>query len=200
MHRFLTLVLAVSLGGSAVAGQLPAGDFDDDPTGRPPRREAEREKPARLGAPEEGIPPLFRELCPYRTRRIEESSGRHRGHRRTIQRIHRMVRELDELKRTDFEEFELRTRMLKAEDSIAKLADRLRSAGNEQERSRLSRELKEMVSDLFDQKEAAQRSRIVQLEKQMERLKERLAQRRKNRDRIIEERLKELKEREDLRF
>ena len=202
MPRLLTALVAALLCGLTAAPPLLARSGDDGPgVHRDGKRAPRHESGRRHGRDRKprGIPPLFRELCPFRAGRIERAAP-DRLKRRTLQRIHRLVRELENLKDGDPREYEQRARMLRTEDSVARIADRYRNTGNEKDRERLEKELRELIGELFDQKEAAQRSRIRRMERQIESMTKRIDKRRKERDRIIEDKLENLKKGEDGRF
>ncbi|MFH1197960.1 MAG: hypothetical protein V1720_19820 [bacterium] len=71
------------------------------------------------------------------------------------------------------------------------LALRYKSAGGS-DKSKIKSELRQKLSELFDQKEAAKKAEVESLEKRLKELKEKLSQRSGNRDKIIDERLSEI--------
>ena len=204
MRRLLSLTLAALLASLMSTSFATADGLDKDEPGDRRVRHAQwrKHKPPRH-QPEEPakIPIMFQEISPHRAKKIQGMASRHpEEHRRIVRRLHRMAREMEELQLFNMEEFERRIEMMKMEDQVDELADRLREAKNDKEQNNIKQELGKKLAELFDHKEAAQRARIARMEKEIKELKVKLDRRHRMRSKIIEKRLNELKGDEDLEF
>jgi len=83
------------------------------------------------------------------------------------------------------EEHRLRTR-------VADLAARARQAGSTEERNRRVAELRDVLQRLFEAERKAREAQIRELEQRIHQLRQQLAERGQQRDRIIEELLERL--------
>lgn len=162
-------------------------------------RRDQRMNPERKPVP--GVPSLFDELTPHRASRIRAlSDERPEWARRALKRMDRMAAEMNRLQHADLEEFERRAELFRLEDEVERAADALREAKDDTGRQRLRQRLGETLAALFDHKLAMQKARITRLERELEDLRGRLNRRTKLRSKIIERRLNELQEGEDLSF
>jgi hypothetical protein len=202
MQRILTVLSAAVMAATVMAaGPSLARDRDNDGKQRRSDRPHRAQRDDARAKRPVGIPPLFRELCPHKARRIDRQIRHEPGKaRRVVVRLHRMAREMEGIKKRDPEEFERRCNTMRTEDEVARLSEELKKAKTDKDRARAEKKLRAKLSGLFDQKEEALRARIGRMEQDIREAKAKLDRRREKRERIIERRLEDLKEGDDLRF
>lgn len=189
MHRILTCLAAVAALSAPVRAEGPRAERGHPGPMEPPPEEERR------------IPAMFEEVLPARARHMRETGREHPDwFRRALKQAHRMARELEELRETNLEAFERRVAMLRKEEALDELAEALRRSPSEEAKAPLRRELRAKLEELFDLKEAEQRTRVERMERELKTLKERLDKRRQARKGIIERRLREIEEGDSLEF
>ncbi|MBI3268722.1 MAG: hypothetical protein HYZ53_06850 [Planctomycetes bacterium] len=108
------------------------------------------------------------------------------------------MKRLEQLKQEDPERFERVMSQRRLEAKSMDLAARIKRAP-EGDKVVLKKELKELLSQVFDLREAEREAEVKELERQVAKLRERIAKRKESRDKIIQGRAAELLgEREDL--
>jgi len=205
MRRFLNLTLTAFLAVFITAIPVHAEESDEDqPRDRREHRERWRKhKQSQRGPDREvaEIPAMFQETSPHKTKKLH-MMAKHRPeqYRHMVRRVHRWMREMEELKLSNWDEFDRRWEMMKMEDQVEALADQLRETKSNKERNKIKQQLAKKLGQLFDRKEAAQRTRIEHMEKELKELNTRLNRRHRMRSKIIERRLNELSGGDDLEF
>jgi len=111
-----------------------------------------------------------------------------------------MEREMKEFQASEMEEFRRRVDLIRLEDEVEKLGDACRREKDEGKKNELRKELSGRLETLFDKKEEAARMHIARMEQDIKQLEGQLDGRRRNRAKIIEKRLQELTEGDDLEF
>ena len=99
---------------------------------------------------------------------------------------------LREVRKNDRELFEQLMREKQMELETHRLAARIQTTPEGDERDALIEELRAKLTEIFELKQANRRREIAQLEDQLDDLRERMSEREQMRDRIIELRLKDL--------
>lgn len=205
MRRFLNLTLTAFLAVFITTMPVHAEESDEDqPRDRREHRERWRKhKQSQRGPDRERteIPVLFRETSPHRAKKLHMMAERRpEQYRHMVRRVHRWMREMEDLKLSNWDEFDRRWEMMKMEDHIEELADRLRGTKSGKASEKIKQQLASALGELFDHKEAAQRTRIDQMEKEIKELTARVNRRHRMRSKIIERRLNELSGSDDLEF
>lgn len=101
-------------------------------------------------------------------------------------------RDMERLRKMDPKLYNKRLGIMKLERESFDLAEEYRKVENEQERRKIKEQLRTILSEQFDLKEEEKSARIKKLEDEIARLKEELAKRKKNKEEIINMRLKDL--------
>ncbi len=167
------------------------------------RREAERVDPAK--AEEEyleflktNFPSEFKEMKAELEDLKEDNPG---AYRRKIQRGYGLMRRLRGMKEKDPERFESQIKIIRQERECRKLSKEYREAETAQEKEEIKAELTEILGELFDSRLIEDEARVKALEEEISRLKERAAERKKNKGEVVKRRLEKLTgEADDLRW
>jgi hypothetical protein len=165
--------------------QSPGGDPMGPPPIGPGRGPASKADIARAKEwAKANDPALFEEVTRLESERPEEATRR-------WTRLAHEVRDLNWMKDHDPERYDSRLKIRKLEGKSEDLADRARrSEGQEKEEAK--RELKEVLGQLFDLREADKQWELKRLEDELSRLKESFDKRRAAKDKIVERRLEEM--------
>jgi len=108
------------------------------------------------------------------------------------------VRRLEKFKKEDPVRYNKLKRQLKLERDCRTLAHEYRKLKNENRKSQIRADLKNCLTELFNLREAERAEKVTELEQELARLKEMLAFREKNKDKIIEKRLREMLDEDEL--
>lgn len=130
-------------------------------------------------------PERIRRLNELRLRKPEE-------YRRHLKRAMMRKRDLERLKEKEPELYEKSLQILELRRESFELVEKYKDAETDKEKEKIKTELSRVVSEQFDLREEVRGARIKRLEEKITRLKEELAERKKNRDEIIERRIDEL--------
>ena len=114
------------------------------------------------------------------------------AYQRKIQRGYRHMRRLQKMKEKDPERFEIHIEMMGLGMKCRKLSKEYRNAETSEEKEEIKAELTENLGELFDIRLAQGEVKVKELEEELLKLKERSAERKKNKDEIVARRLEEL--------
>ena len=117
--------------------------------------------------------------------------GRHQDANRVLREVNSRMRELKELKERDPKGFEKMMEMRRLERESAEQAEQARRAPPE-EREAALKKLKETLSRLFDAREEIRARELTELKRRVEALEKAVAERKGNKERIVEKRRREL--------
>jgi hypothetical protein len=131
------------------------------------------------------------EAALYRRLIEAEGGGRPSEVMRVLAEGELAMRQMAEMKERDPKGFERLQELRKLEVDCAGLADRARRASVE-ERDRVVGQLLESLGKLFDLREEARMRDVAELKRRVEALEKELASRRANREKIVEQRKREL--------
>ena len=95
-------------------------------------------------------------------------------------------------------EFERLQRIRKMEEEPQMLAEKIRRAGPPEEKDKLTARLREMLGELFDQREAGREREVVEIEKRLNELRRVLKERRDRKDEIVKRRMGQMLGREEV--
>ncbi len=120
---------------------------------------------------------------------------------RKIQRGYRHMHRMQKMKGKDPERFENNIKIIRQERGCRKLNKEYREAETAQEKEEIKAELTKVLGELFDRRLAEGEAKVKALEEEISRLRERAAERKKDKGEIVERRLEELTgEADDLRW
>jgi hypothetical protein len=111
---------------------------------------------------------------------------------RNISEVLSVKRRLDFVKRNDPEQYQLVLQETKMDQQSHNLAEQCRRTKNPEEKNRLRIELKNLLTQLFDIREKNKQREIQHLETELNRLRNTMSERRKNKDQIVMLRMEEL--------
>jgi len=106
--------------------------------------------------------------------------------------LEEMKAKYEELKKVEVTRPDLAKRtieVMKLEGQVEDLAHQYKQAKNTEEKGRLREEIKRLLAKALEEKIELEQVRVNEIEKQLKILKERVAQRKKDKDKIIEKRL-----------
>ena len=192
-------------------GERPRDPFErpreaQDPAPQPPRDGNERRAPRPLLTPHidriyvrdpivnpEEVLAWLKENEPATMGRLMklEEEGRNEDAKRLLAEAGMRVRELKELKQRDPKGYEKMMELRRLELESMTLADQARLAPPE-EREAAQKKLRETLSRLFDLREESRVRELAELKRRVEGLEKALAERKTNKDRIVEKRRREL--------
>lgn len=167
------------------------------------RREAERVDPAKaeeeyLRFLKENFPSEFKEMKAELEELKEDNPG---AYGRKIQRGYRLMCHLQGMKEKDPERFESQIEIIRQERECRILSKEYQEAETAQEKEEIKEELTDILGELFDRRLAEGEAKVKALEEEISRLRERAAERKKDKGEIVERRLEELTgEADDLRW
>lgn len=129
---------------------------------------------------------LIRKERPWEMERLERAKANNpRAYTMMLRRVLLGERMLDRLQEEDPEAAELRKRELEFERHEHELAEAYRKAGNEAEKQDLEKKLREVLGRHFDLRSQNHQREIQRVEEELERLRQRMAEREANKDEII---------------
>lgn len=150
--------------------------------------------PRQLTAEEaEEVVEFLRSWDPYRLKRLEGARERSpHEYMGILQESFFEMRRVQELQRTDPEAYESMKKERSLEMESFEIGEQIRATEDPAKRDELKAKLKPILAELFDLREKHKDQEIKRLEKELNRLKEQVERRRKNKDAIVERRLREL--------
>lgn len=104
----------------------------------------------------------------------------------------REMQELNELKKHDPKRFKAMRQRNQLEYKSHKLAEKYRHSDNQKDKERIKKELRKILPRIFDIQKKERMQDVQRMEKELRQLKEKMARRKKIRQQLIEERLKQL--------
>ena len=148
------------------------------------------------GGPPSGPPGALLEFLqqhlPERSSQLAELQGKDPfAYRRELHRLGRRIAPLTRLQRDDPGAFAAALGELKAEDKLQSLHQAYRAAGPEA-RPGLKEQMKPLLNQLFVARQVRERKRLEHTRKQLDQQEERLNQRQKLQQQIVERRLEDL--------
>jgi len=169
----------------------PARPRDGDP--RPPQPPNPPMAERRLVANAEEVRGWLKDNEPETYRRLMQvqDEGRREDVMRMINEAAPRMRELNELKQRDPKGFEKVMELRRAERESMELAEQARRAPPE-EREAATKKLKENLNRLFDLREENRARELVELKRRVEALEKALTERKTGKERIVENRRREL--------
>ena len=222
MRKALLILTAVAAVGWMAAVGVTANPEGPRPKGPPPSTgpgQPHRPRPSTTphGPPRRGgrgpfgrqhVPPMFRDLTdkqvgeiltfvrekmPWRYERLKALQESNPDlFRRTCRRLRFEIDQLRRLEKGDPEAYQAALEEHRLRTLVADLAARARQAGSTEERNRRVAELRDVLQRLFDAERKAREAQIRELEQRIHQLRQQLAERGQQRDRIIEELLERL--------
>lgn len=99
---------------------------------------------------------------------------------------------LKKLKEVDPKAYDLEVKLQAAEDKSRSLGDKIRTAKDNDTKEDTKRELRTVLAELFDLREQRQQRDIENLQKEIQKLNDRLKSRRASKDKIVDKRLSEM--------
>ncbi len=102
------------------------------------------------------------------------------------------IEELKVLRKEKPELYELEIRQEKLEDKTHGLARGYQAVKNKKEKLKIKEQLEEVVGEQFDTREAIKEYELKQMEAELDQVKEKLRQRRANKNMIVDQRLNQL--------
>lgn len=201
MLKLAIVAVVVSLALTVTDQALCQWERDE---ARPRRtRRTERVDPAKaeeeyLQFLKENLPSEFKEMKDELEELKEDNPD---AYGRKIQRGYRHMHRMQKMKEKDPERFENQIKMMSQERECRKLSREYRQAESAQEKEKIKAELTEILGKLFDSRLIEDEARVKALEEEISRLRERAAERKKNKDEIVKRRFEELTgEADDLRW
>lgn len=192
---------------------------DDQDRQRPDRPDQERQRPDRQGRPDrdetpvdiEKVKEFLKEMDPRQAEMFQELQRKlgskdlgpdqreelTRRMNEILRGVSHQMREMEEMKKRNPEEYERMMKMHKLERESMELAEKMRKAESGTDKGAIKDKLKTVLGELFDLREANRTHEVEMLEKRLKELKETMEKRKQNRDQIIERRLGELMGKED---
>ena len=155
---------------------------------RPPRPERElSEKDI------EKVMKWLRENEPEMLEKLEGFREREPGaYYHFLREVFMKMERMEEFKKRDPEGYKRMIETSKLDKKIWELMKKYKHAESDEARDKIKAELKQVLSRLFDLKQAQHKAEIEELEKEVAKLKEIYKHHKENKEQIIEERLKEL--------
>jgi len=166
------------------------------PGGRPPRpvNVSSEEREAAVQFLKEHEPQRFAKLTELRESRPQD-------YERLLTQVAMEVKELRMLKDVDPKRYERRLEQRKLEYRSSDLAERIHGMQQGAEQEEMKKELRGVLSRLFDVRESEKESEVDRLEEEMARLRETLKKRKEAKDSIVDRRMNDmLGEEDDLRW
>jgi hypothetical protein len=145
---------------------------------------------------------FLEEFDPERAARLKELlQDNPEGACRIAVPTYRQMQELLELKEEDPEAFQDLMKRRRLERKVWELVEKYKRTRKEQKKKEIKDELRTVLSELFDLREKDRERQIEELEEELKRLKDLLARRRKKKELIVENHLKDLLgENEDMKW
>lgn len=164
------------------ARELPEAEAPTPPP--PPAFGAEQEKEALE---------FIQMIAPFRMDNLKKLKQFDPGEyqRRLMEAYHNKL-QLDLLKQNDPQQYQSRIDEIKMDQQSNQMGEDYRKATSQEEKDRIRGNLKTLLNQLFDVREKNKEAEIKHLEDQLTRLKTTMADRRKNKDQIVQNRLEEL--------
>ncbi len=130
---------------------------------------------------------------PYRVQRLEQFRERNpHDYMRTLQESYFEMKRVQEMQKSNPEAFEEMKKERGLEMQSFQLGEQIRKSEDAAEKDKLKADLKPVLEQLFDVREKHKDQEIARLEEDLKRLKEQVEKRRKNKESVVERRLREL--------
>lgn len=133
----------------------------------------------------EFMPELAEDLAKMK----EENPERYRN---VIRENYIKMQHLREMKKRNPEQFERVIQEQKMEREARNLAEKYRQSKDDKEKEAVKKELRKLLEKIFDLKELDKQEEVKRVEEQLNKLKEKVNKRKSERDKIIDDRLKQL--------
>lgn len=190
----------------AIPGEAPLNMASPTPPPAPPRA---RELPGAMEAPTPPAtpePPAFLSseqekealefiqiVAPFRLDNLKKMKQfDSREYQRRLMDVLQTKMQLDLLKQTDPDQYQSRLDEIKMDQESNRLGEEYRKAGSQQEKDKIRMNLKAVLDQLFDIREKNKQFEIQHLEEQLAKLKGTMADRKKNKEQIVQNRLEDL--------
>lgn len=187
------LFLSSNLFAQQRKGEPPRGDKPKQQERRPPIRDIEDLK-SELGKDWEKI--ILAKIQAEEPDEIEplqqEKLKNPRRYEEQLAKLWDDVRRLEKVKQEDPPRYNNLKKQLQLERDCRKLAQEYRKSKDDTRKFQVKADLKNKLTELFNLREAERAGKVTELEQELAQLKEMLAFREKNKDKIIEKRLNEM--------
>lgn len=142
---------------------------------------------------EEAVVTFIKEVNPSLAKRLEKvRSINFEEYRRMLQDVSRRYREIKELEIRQPELAKKALEELKLEGQMGELVELYKQTPDNQGKEKLRAEIKNLLMQTFDNKIALQEAHAAFIENEVQRLRARIAQKKQNKDKIIEKKLSDL--------
>lgn len=116
---------------------------------------------------------------------------------RLLMHLMKQKMEMEMLKTTDPERYELRKQIIKSELKSHELTEKVKSAKDDVAKSKVKEELMPVLNELFDLREKDREFEVKRLEKEITKLKNLLIERKKHKSEIVKDHMEELLEEDE---
>jgi len=142
---------------------------------------------------EEAVVTFIKEVNPSLAKHLERvRSVNFEEYRRMLEDVSRRYREIKELEIRQPDLAKKAVEELKLEGQITELAEQYRQTSDNQGKEKLRVEIKNLLMQTFDNKIALQEAHAAFIENEVQRLRARIAQKKQNKDKIIEKKISDL--------
>lgn len=129
---------------------------------------------------------FFKPISPQKIKRLEQlKTNRPERYEKTIFNLLKTKRKLDKLKTNKPLEYQERIDALKRDNNIEELARQYRNSNDSKEQKSIKSQLQPLLEEQFETREKGRVLQIQQMEKNLQKLKQTLEMRKKNKDKII---------------
>jgi len=142
---------------------------------------------------EEAVVTFIKEVNPFLAKRLERvRSINFEEYRRILEDVSRRYREIKELEISQPDLAKKAVEELKLEGQTEELVEQYRQTSDNQGKEKLRTEIKNLLTQTFDNKTALDEAHATIIENEVQKLRARIAQKKQNKDKIIEKRLSDL--------
>jgi hypothetical protein len=99
---------------------------------------------------------------------------------------------LERLKEKDPENYDRRIKEIKLEEKVHELIENFKKSTNDSEKKKIKDELKNILNEIFDIRQANREADVKRIEKDLKELKDNISQRKNNKDKIIDKHLQDI--------
>lgn len=157
------------------------------------KRPEDRERRERASIKPNEVIKFLKSFNPGRAEELQHLQKENpREFREVLQHASHEMMELKELKKHDPKRFKAICQRNQLEHKSHKLAEKYRHSDNKKDKERIKKELRKILPRIFDIQKKARMQDVQRMEKELRQLKEKMARRKKIRQQLIEERLKQL--------
>jgi hypothetical protein len=152
------------------------------------------EPPAFLGPEQEKEALDFiQTVAPFRVEILKKMKQfDYREYQKRLLEVFQTKIQLDMLKQTDPDQYQSRLDEIKMDQESNRLGEEYRKTGSQEEKDRIRGNLKTVLNQLFDVREKNKQAEVKHLEEQLAKLKSTMADRKKNKEQIVQNRLEDL--------